>query len=136
MVIRKFNRSDLSQVIRLISGLPPDDRLDKVFENFITTDNTIVLETDQEFQEIVGCSLYQGNGDHFQILWLFVKESERGNGFGRELLEFTEDEIKSRGGKLIELCPLNQEQKDELITHYKKWGYVRSGERILKVIEN
>ena len=67
---------------------------------------------------------------------LFVKESERGNGFGRRLLEFTEGEIKSRGGKMIELYPLTKEDKDELNKHYEKWGYVCIDEHIVKSIEN
>lgn len=59
----------------------------------------------------------------FDIYWIAVKPSLHGNGIGKSLIQFAEQKIKEKGGKLILVETSSQEKYQKTRSFYKSCGY-------------
>jgi ribosomal protein S18 acetylase RimI-like enzyme len=60
---------------------------------------------------------------------LYIDEKHRGEGIGKELVEFWESEMKNKGYKLLMTSTLSNEQAQHF---YRKLGYKDSGSLLLE----
>ncbi len=63
-----------------------------------------------------------------EILWVAVKKEHQNNGIGSSLINYINDDLKSRGIKLLEVKTLSEDIKDSYYEKtrrfYKKLGFV------------
>lgn len=139
MRIRPFNNldtNDAQQVINLQdewvnTGLLPND-FNRLFDDQFTENNTIVIEMNGQ---VIGYSVFlKRRNDVYEIDSVFISCKPENKGLGKQLIEFTEEKIKSLGGKKIELCPMTKKNKGKLIKYYQNLGYVLQNKLMEKEI--
>ena len=60
----------------------------------------------------------------FDLYWIAVDASTRGRGFGQRLLQFVEDDVRKRKGRLLLIETSSQESYGGTQRFYEKAGYV------------
>ncbi len=85
---------------------------------------TWVLEEDGE---ILGILVLEAHADHLLLDNIAVDPARHGQGIGRRLLTFTEDEARRRGYGAVELY--TNEVMVENIAMYERLGYVETGRK-------
>jgi ribosomal protein S18 acetylase RimI-like enzyme len=85
---------------------------------------TWVLEEDGE---IVGLLVLETHADHLLLDNIAVDPARHGQGIGRRLLDFTEQEARRRGYGAVELY--TNEVMVENIAMYERLGYVATGRK-------
>jgi ribosomal protein S18 acetylase RimI-like enzyme len=85
---------------------------------------TWVLEEDGK---ILGLLVLETHGDHLLLDNIAVDPARHGQGIGRRLLDFTEDEARRRGYGAVELY--TNEVMVENIAMYQRLGYVETGRK-------
>ncbi len=81
-----------------------------------------VLQTPDE--EIVGGVIGATHWEWFYINLMWIREDQRGQGYGKQLLEMAEDEARKRGAKHAYLDTFSFQALD----FYRKYGYEIFGE--------
>jgi ribosomal protein S18 acetylase RimI-like enzyme len=59
----------------------------------------------------------------YDLYWIAVDPAAQGGGFGRALLAFAEDDVRSTGGRLLLIETSSQESYGATIRFYEKRGY-------------
>lgn len=85
---------------------------------------TWVLEEDGE---ILGLLVLETHADHLLLDNIAVDPARHGQGIGRRLLDFTEEEARRRGYGTVELY--TNEVMVENIAMYRRLGYVETGRK-------
>ena len=144
MKFRKANRSDVSEIVKMIAN----DKLGKLRENFkdplpeiyysafdkITNDDNqelIVLEDTNG--EVIGTLqlsfiqylTYQG-GIRAQIEAVRIREDQRGKGIGEKMFNWAIQRAKDRKAHLIQLT--TDKKRQEALRFYEKLGFKASHE--------
>ena len=85
--------------------------------------------------QLVGTFILQKNNPEvFEIMNIAVKEAFRGQGFGKQLLEAAETEVKLLGGNIIELGTGNSSIQQ--LAFYQKAGFRITGIRQNYFLDN
>ncbi len=106
--ITRFTKNVYKAVLRLLPQLSPEAGLsEESFKLLLSSENTYFFISELENKEIVGmltivsCNL--ASGKKLQIEDVVVDESQRGKGFGKELLLFALSYCKSLGADFVTL---------------------------------
>jgi ribosomal protein S18 acetylase RimI-like enzyme len=59
----------------------------------------------------------------YDLYWIAVDPACQGHGYGRRLLQFAEDEVRRRGGRLLLIETSSQETYGGTIRFYERGGY-------------
>ena len=87
----------------------------------------LLVAENEANSKLDGCvSLKRISPEKWYLGSLAVDPARQNSGFGRKLLEASEDYIASRGGSLIEITVVNI--RSALISWYERRGYCRTGE--------
>lgn len=88
----------------------------------------IIIIKDQD-NKVIGWLRYNYFWDNTPFMnMLYLNESYRGKGIGKELVRFWETEMKSKGYELVMTSTLSNEQAQHF---YRKLGYKDSGSLLL-----
>jgi ribosomal protein S18 acetylase RimI-like enzyme len=107
--VTRFSKPVFEAVLKLLPQLSPDAELPSVdsFKNILTSSNTHFFVIELENKEIVGmlsvCTYNLLSGIKFWIEDVVVAESQRGKGYGRELMLFAIGYSKSLGANSLML---------------------------------
>jgi ribosomal protein S18 acetylase RimI-like enzyme len=112
------------------SGILPEE-YNRIYEEMITEDNTIIVEQNGK---VIGYSVFFEKKDNYQIDSAYLSPDFRKKGIGKELIEFTENVIKTQGGKTIEICPMTTNDEEKLFDYYIRLGYTRFNDIMKKDI--
>lgn len=89
----------------------------------------IIIAKDQD-NKVMGWLRYNYFWDNTPFMnMLYLNENYRNKGIGKELVEFWESEMKSKGYELVMTSTLSNEQAQHF---YRKLGYKDSGSLLLK----
>lgn len=126
--INKFSLRVYKAVLRLLPQLDPASLLPAKdhFREILKSEGTHFFIAENDNNEIVGiltiCTCNILTGTKFWIEDVVVDESQRGKGFGKELILFAISYAKSKGAKSIELTSRpSRIAANEL---YRKSGFV------------
>ena len=61
----------------------------------------------------------------YDLYWIVTDPTVQGKGFGRSLIEYVEQDVIKRGGRLLLIETSSQEAYGQTIRFYKKAGYQR-----------
>ena len=115
--VRYLNSGDKQFWYSLDRHLPEEE-----FDNKIRTKTGYVILSDGKPVGLLRYNLFWDNTPFCTML--FIDEKYRGQGFGAKLMEHWENDMKSRGYKLL----LTSTQSDETAQHfYRKIGYTDCG---------
>jgi ribosomal protein S18 acetylase RimI-like enzyme len=109
----RFNREEIATALELV-----DEALEKGEES--------VLEVGKGHLAVQGYVCYgptpltQGVYD---LYWIVTDPAVQGKGFGRQLIEYVEEDIVKRGGRMLLIETSSQETYGPTIRFYKKAGY-------------
>ena len=119
------SRSGWTTEADLIAG---NVRIDKpsLLEVFETSGSVILLY--QQDQQIIGCVNLQQKTDHLYLGMFSVSPSHQNTGIGKKLLKAADEYALQMGLATIHMSVIAF--RDELISWYKRNGYVDTGERI------
>ncbi len=144
MKFRKANRSDVIEIVRMISndelGAQREDFKEplsrKYYDAFDNIDNDtnqelIVVEDDN--QEVIGTFqlsfiqylTYQG-GIRAQIEAVRIREDQRGKGIGKQMFLWAIERSKGRKAHLLQLT--TDKKRPKTLRFYEKLGFVASHE--------
>lgn len=142
--IRKANRDDLSQIVRILAGdklgkfreefaEPLPENYIKAFEKIDANPSQLLLVAEDETSQVVGTMqlsflqylTYRG-GLRAQAEAVFIREDFRGKGIGSELMKYAIEYSKQRGAHLIQLT--TDKQRPDAIRFYEKLGFKASHE--------
>ena len=59
----------------------------------------------------------------FDLYWIAVHPEAQGRGVGRELIEYVENDIRSRGGRMLLIETSSRKEYDATISFYKRTNY-------------
>ena len=114
----KFNQEEIAVALELV---------DEVLEKGEKSGYVIaVLEVVKEHAAVQGYVCYgptpltQGVYD---LYWIAIDPAVQGKGFGRSLIEYVEQDVIKRGGRLLLIETSSQETYGPTIRFYKKAGY-------------
>ncbi len=123
--IRYVTDSDRKFWFRLDRHLPETE-----FENKIRTKTGYVLTVDGRPAGLLRYNLFWDNTPFCTLL--YIESGFRGKGFGRQLMEHWEKDMKSQGYGLL----LTSSQADETAQHfYRRLGYKDCGGLIIDIPE-
>jgi ribosomal protein S18 acetylase RimI-like enzyme len=131
MKIKKINRfSDrvFKAVLRLLPQLAPDSKLpdEKSFKALLKSGGTSFFIIERDDKEIAGILTLVNydipSGQKFWIEDVVVDESQRGKGYGRELMLYAISYAKSKGAKSIELT--SRPSRNAANQLYRQLGFV------------
>jgi ribosomal protein S18 acetylase RimI-like enzyme len=113
-----FNREEIATALELV-----DEALDKGEESgYIAR----VLEVGREHRSVQGYVCYgptpltQGVYD---LYWIVIDPAVQGKGFGRLLIEYVEEDIGKRRGRMLLIETSSQESYGATLRFYQKAGY-------------
>ena len=119
-MIRYAQKNDLEQLRKLDQLLAPSE-----LEQCIRDGRVLVLIR----QELVGCLRYNLFWDNLPFMnLLFLAEDERGKGYGTQLIQFWEEEMRRQQHRSVMTSTRSDEQAQFF---YRKHGYVDCGALLL-----
>src|SRR5512139_1037825 len=59
----------------------------------------------------------------YDLYWIVVDPASQGKGFGRRLLDFVEEDVVARGGRMLLIETSSQQTYDATIRFYQRSGY-------------
>lgn len=119
-MIRYAQKNDLEQLRKLDQHLAPSE-----LEQCIRDDRVLVLIR----QELVGCLRYNLFWDNLPFMnLLFLAEDERGKGYGTQLIQFWEEEMRRQQHRSVMTSTRSDKQAQFF---YRKHGYVDCGALLL-----
>jgi len=74
-----------------------------------------------------GVLVIETNPDHLQIYSVAVSPEQQGNGYGRDLLRFAEEQARSIGLKTVRL--FTNQRMERNVALYRRCGFVETGKR-------
>lgn len=126
-MIRKATLNDVSFIYKLSK-----ENLESIFKKETLEDYIIEDETNHIFvyekDELIGFIIIWESDEYGQIIDLVVKDDDRRKGYGKDLIEYSIDYLKSINVKSLSLEV--SENNKRAIKLYKKMGFKK--ERILK----
>lgn len=119
-MIRYAQKNDLEQLRKLDQLLAPSE-----LEQCIRDGRVLVLIR----QELVGCLRYNLFWDNLPFMnLLFLAEDERGKGYGTQLIQFWEEEMRRQQHRSVMISTRSDKQAQFF---YRKHGYVDCGALLL-----
>lgn len=121
--IRYLENSDKQFWYNLDKHLPKTE-----FENKVKTQRGYVLSSDEKPIGLLRYNLFWDNTPFCTML--YIDEEYRGKGYGKLLLEYWENDMKTKGYEMV----LTSTQVDETAQHfYRKSGYKDCGCLIIDI---
>lgn len=114
----KFNSEEIATAMELV-----DEALEKGEKSGYIA---IVLEVAKEHAAVQGYACYGPTPlTHgvFDLYWIAIDPAFQGRGFGRRLIEYVEQDIVKRGGRMLLIETSSQEAYGPTIRFYNKAGY-------------
>ena len=119
-MVRYAQKNDLEQLRKLDQLLAPSE-----LEQCIRDGRVLVLIR----QELVGCLRYNLFWDNLPFMnLLFLAEDERGKGYGTQLIQFWEEEMRRQQHRSV-MTSTRSDKQAQLF--YRKHGYVDCGALLL-----
>ncbi|MEF8873706.1 MAG: GNAT family N-acetyltransferase [Candidatus Thermoplasmatota archaeon] len=124
MVIRKCEKKDIEEVIRIENKSFDHPYPDEVFHDYLSSDLFLVAEEREESSEwgITGYVIGKEKGDRGMVISIAVSPSHRFEGIGTRLLETVRKRMNV-GHLFVTVRPSNK----GAIQFYKKLGFVMAG---------
>jgi ribosomal protein S18 acetylase RimI-like enzyme len=114
----KFNEVEIATAMELV-----DEALESGEESgYIFA----VLETTAPNTKVRGYACYGPvplTESAYDLYWIVVDPASQGTGFGRRLLQYVEQDIRSRGGSMILIETSSQESYGATVHFYERNGY-------------
>ena len=129
MKIRKFEKKDIMEVIRLCHSVWPDMTINKLKGHFAKKEknhdnNGFVAIEDNKIVGFIGFSIgYFNDSDYLD--WVFIDKKYRGIGIAEKLIREFEKDAKKRKVKRVFSTTI-MKNKPAMNMH-KKFGYKRAG---------
>jgi ribosomal protein S18 acetylase RimI-like enzyme len=115
---KKFNEVEIATAMELV-----DEALESGEESgYIFA----VLETTAPNTKVRGYACYGPvplTESAYDLYWIVVDLASQGTGFGRRLLQYVEQDIRSRGGSMILIETSSQESYGATVHFYERNGY-------------
>jgi ribosomal protein S18 acetylase RimI-like enzyme len=136
--VTRFSKKVYTAVLNLLPQLSPDAELpsENSFKNLLASEDIYFFIGELENKEIAGMltigTVNLLSGKKFWIEDVVVDDSQRGNGFGKELMLFAISFSKSLGAKSIMLT--SRPSRVAANKLYTELGFVRYGTNVYKYI--
>jgi ribosomal protein S18 acetylase RimI-like enzyme len=114
----KFNEVEIATAMELV-----DEALESGEESGYIF---VVLETTIPNPTVRGYACYGPvplTENAYDLYWIVVDPASQGAGFGRRLLQYVEQDVRSRGGGMILIETSSQESYGATIRFYERSGY-------------
>ena len=134
MNIRPINSKDrevLIQIVKLVGNLNEEEikvaieLIDDAIAEYSSGDYiACVLEDEKGEVQGYGCyGLTPLTESTYDLYWMAVHPAMQGNGYGRAIIRFVEQDVRERGGRLLVLETSSQESYARTRGIYEKNGY-------------
>jgi ribosomal protein S18 acetylase RimI-like enzyme len=134
MNIRPINSKDrevLIQIVKLVGNFNEEEiqvaieLIDDAIAEFSGGDYiACVLEDEKGEVQGYGCyGLTPLTESTYDLYWMAVHPAVQGNGYGRAIIRFVEQDVRERGGRLLVLETSSQESYARTRSIYEKNGY-------------
>ena len=114
----KFNRVEIDTAMELVDeALESGEKSGYIFA---------VLETTTPKTKVRGYACYGPvplTESAYDLYWIVVDPASQGSGFGQRLLQYVEQDVRSRGGSMILIETSSQESYGATIRFYERSGY-------------
>jgi ribosomal protein S18 acetylase RimI-like enzyme len=129
--IEAKDRDVLTQIVKLVGNFSEEEikvaieLIDDAISEYSSGDYiACVLEDEKGEVQGYGCyGLTPLTESTYDLYWMAVKPAMQGNGYGRAIIQFVEQDVRERGGRLLVLETSSQENYDRTRRIYEKNGY-------------
>lgn len=86
-----------------------------------------VLETGKTDPKVRGYACYGPvplTAAAYDLYWIVVDPASQGSGFGKRLIEFVEQDVVKRGGRMVLIETSSQESYGTTVQFYERRGYI------------
>ncbi|SER05059.1 GNAT family N-acetyltransferase [Piscibacillus halophilus] len=133
-MIREANMNDIQVLAELMGDLDYPTEVENMEKRFVRIHNhpdyhTLIYEVEEGVIGMIGmirAYRYEHDLPYVRVVSMVVKESQRGQGVGRDLLKAAEAWAKDQSCHMLTLNSGNREERQKAHKFYERNGYVGS----------